>query len=88
VSTPAVSAESRSQRLIVQRITRYPLLIKQIAHYTSASESVDALEQKDMAEALDISEKLLGSINETIRDQEGREVLEKLSAGGLWIGQG
>ncbi|KAF6758250.1 Dbl homology domain-containing protein [Ephemerocybe angulata] len=72
----------------MQRITRYPLLIKQIAQYTSASESVDTVEQKDMSKALELSEKLLGSINETIRDQEGKEILQKLSAGGLWIGQG
>jgi hypothetical protein len=41
-----------------------------------------------MATALELSEKLLGNINETIREQEGREILQKLSAGGLWIGQG
>jgi hypothetical protein len=72
----------------VQRITRYPLLIKQIAHYTSASETVDAVERDAMSNVLEQSEKLLGSINESIRDQEGEEILQKLSAGGLWIGQG
>lgn len=41
-----------------------------------------------MANALEQSEKLLGAINESIRDQEGEEVLRQLSAGGLWIGQG
>ncbi|KAG2021075.1 signal transducer [Coprinopsis cinerea AmutBmut pab1-1] len=72
----------------MQRITRYPLLIKQIAHYTSASESAEISEQKAIAEAKELSEKLLDSINETIRDQEGKETLKKLSEGGLWIGQG
>lgn len=72
----------------MQRITRYPLLIKQIAHYTSASDSPDKDEQRDIAEATELSEKLLGSINETIRDQEGQETLKKLSDSGLWVGQG
>ena len=73
---------------IVQRITRYPLLIQQIAHYTSASESTDHSEQEAIEQAKDLSKKLLDNINETIRDQEGRETLQKLSDGGLWIGQG
>ncbi|KAJ3522358.1 hypothetical protein NMY22_g11925 [Coprinellus aureogranulatus] len=87
---PAVRNLDLSSYLLepMQRITRYPLLIKQIAHYTAASESVDAAERNDITKALDQSEKLLGSINESIRDQEGEEVLKQLSAGGLWIGQG
>ena len=72
----------------MQRITRYPLLIKQIAHYTSTSDAADSSEHVAIAEALDLSEKLLSSINEAIRDQEGSDTLRKLSEGGLWIGQG
>ncbi|TFK20128.1 hypothetical protein FA15DRAFT_600278 [Coprinopsis marcescibilis] len=72
----------------MQRVTRYPLLIQQIAHYTSQSESTDHSEQEAIEQAKDLSKKLLDNINETIREQEGRETLQKLSEGGLWIGQG
>jgi len=67
----------------MQRITRYPLLIKQILHYTSPSQDRPQIER-----SLQTSESLLGAINEHIREQEGRKRLEGL-ANRLWIeGQG
>lgn len=54
----------------------------QILHYTEAGE-----EQQAIKKSQDISEKLLDHINETIRDQEGREKLKQVSEN-LWIGQG
>ncbi|KZT11160.1 uncharacterized protein LAESUDRAFT_754850 [Laetiporus sulphureus 93-53] len=66
----------------MQRITRYPLLIRQILHYTEATDDRDRI-----GRALEIAEKILEHINETIREQEGRERLKMLSKD-LWIGQG
>ncbi|KAL6308638.1 hypothetical protein BKA93DRAFT_822360 [Sparassis latifolia] len=66
----------------MQRITRYPLLIKQIVHYTEPSRDRNQLER-----AVRIAEGVLGQINETIREQEGRERLKTISKD-LWIGQG
>jgi len=67
---------------LVQRITRYPLLIKQILQYTEVGE-----EHSSIQAARDMSERLLDHINETIREQEGHETLKKISQN-LWIGQG
>ncbi|KDQ59802.1 hypothetical protein JAAARDRAFT_56764 [Jaapia argillacea MUCL 33604] len=64
----------------MQRITRYPLLIKQILHYTEAED-----ERKQIEQALHKAERVLANINESIRDQEGRERLQSLSRD-LWIG--
>ena len=66
----------------MQRITRYPLLIKQILHYTEPDQDRDLIER-----ALYTAEKILENINETIREQEGRDRLKTLSQD-LWIGQG
>lgn len=66
----------------MQRITRYPLLIKQILQYTETGAERDAV-----AAARDMSEKLLDNINETMREQENHETLRKISQN-LWIGQG
>ncbi|KAF8216277.1 hypothetical protein K438DRAFT_1953239 [Mycena galopus ATCC 62051] len=66
----------------MQRITRYPLLIKQILHYTEPGD-----EHKAIQKSVGISEKILDHINESIRDQEGRETLKRISEN-LWIGQG
>jgi len=66
----------------MQRITRYPLLIRQILHYTEATE-----DRKQIEHALEIAEKVLDHINETIREQEGRERLKAISKD-LWVGQG
>ncbi|KDR82039.1 hypothetical protein GALMADRAFT_240494 [Galerina marginata CBS 339.88] len=66
----------------MQRITRYPLLIKQILQYTELGEEFEGIRT-----ARDMAEKLLDHINETIREQEGHETLKKISQN-LWIGQG
>ncbi|EMD34285.1 hypothetical protein CERSUDRAFT_117167 [Gelatoporia subvermispora B] len=66
----------------MQRITRYPLLIKQIVHYTDPSD-----DRKQVERALKMAEKILEHINEAIREQEGRERLKVISQD-LWIGQG
>ena len=66
----------------MQRITRYPLLIKQIIHYTEPDEDRTLTEH-----ALRTAERILGDINEAVREQEGRERLRELSQD-LWLGQG
>ncbi|KAI1790449.1 Dbl homology domain-containing protein [Ganoderma leucocontextum] len=66
----------------MQRITRYPLLFKQIIHYTEPGEDRSSIEQ-----AQRMAEKVLEHINETIRDQEGKERLREISKD-LWVGQG
>lgn len=78
----------------VQRLTRYPLLIRQIMHYTSdtaASSSSptcgDNTEKQFIIAALQTAERILEDVNEAIRDREGRERLEEVSRT-LWIGQG
>lgn len=86
---------------IVQRLTRYPLLIRQILHYTDPSSSPsgavghrdassstnDVAERQSISAALQIAEKILEEVNETIRDREGRERLGEISRA-LWIGHG
>lgn len=81
---PAVRNLDVSSYLLVpmQRITRYPLLIKQILNYTEVDD-----ERLDIESAVDLAERLLDEINEEIRDQEGRDKLKILSEH-LWIGQG
>jgi hypothetical protein len=64
----------------VQRITRYPLLIKQILQYTDVGK-----EQEAMSNARDLAESLLDQINEAIREQESQETLRQMSQN-LWIG--
>jgi len=90
----------------VQRLTRYPLLIRQILQYTDPPSTTnitiqtttnanppaiqlpaDAEERKSIAAALNAAEKILQHVNETIREQEGRERLGEISKD-LWIGQG
>lgn len=66
----------------MQRITRYPLLIKQIIQYTEPDEDRTLTER-----ALRTAEHILGDINEAVREQEGRERLRELSQD-LWLGQG
>ncbi len=66
----------------VQRITRYPLLIKQILQYTEPDQDRELTER-----ALRTAERILDTINEAIREQEGRDRLKALSQD-LWIGQG
>ncbi|TFK77938.1 hypothetical protein K466DRAFT_124152 [Polyporus arcularius HHB13444] len=66
----------------MQRITRYPLLFKQIIHYTDPGD-----DRSQVQRAQQMAEKILGHINETIRLQEGRERLKEISKE-LWVGQG
>lgn len=56
--------------------------MKQILQYTEGGE-----EEQAIRKSRDVAEKLLDHINETIREQEGREKLKKVSEN-LWIGQG
>jgi hypothetical protein len=56
--------------------------MKQILQYTEGGE-----EQQTIKTSRGIAEKLLDHINETIREQEGREKLKMVSEN-LWIGQG
>lgn len=66
----------------MQRLTRYPLLIRQILNYTDPSGDRDKIEN-----SLITAETILEAINESIREQEGQERLAELSKG-LWVGQG
>ncbi|KAG6375732.1 hypothetical protein JVT61DRAFT_2578 [Boletus reticuloceps] len=87
----------------MQRLTRYPLLIRKVLHYTDPCSSLpgaagpqdapsstslsDVSERRSIAAALQTAEKILEEVNETIRDQEGRERLGEITRT-LWIGQG
>jgi len=66
----------------MQRMTRYPLLIRQVLQYTQLEE-----DRADISAALHTAERILSHINETIREQEGEERLREISRN-LWIGQG
>ncbi|KIK68649.1 hypothetical protein GYMLUDRAFT_36129 [Collybiopsis luxurians FD-317 M1] len=81
---PSARSLDLSSYLLIpmQRITRYPLLIRQISHYTSAGEEKAAIDESVLT-----AEKILNHINETIRFQEGQETLKRISQH-LWIGQG
>ncbi|PIL33059.1 transporter [Ganoderma sinense ZZ0214-1] len=81
---PTARSLDLSSYLLVpmQRITRYPLLFKQIIHYTEPSEDRSSIER-----AQQMAQTVLEHINETIRDQEGKERLREISKD-LWVGQG
>ena len=64
----------------MQRITRYPLLIRQILQYTSPDQDLPQVQN-----ALNEVEGITAGINEGIRDVEGDERLRVLSED-LWIG--
>ncbi|RXK39792.1 hypothetical protein M231_02985 [Tremella mesenterica] len=64
----------------MQRITRYPLLLKQILHYTEPDQDISSVER-----ALRIVESIVARINEGIREVEGQETLKMLSED-LWVG--
>jgi guanine nucleotide exchange factor for Rho/Rac/Cdc42-like GTPase family protein/PH (Pleckstrin Homology) domain-containing protein len=64
----------------IQRIARYPLLIKQIIHY-----SEDEQRKKDLVKALQSSEQLLFKINEGIRESENRNKLASIKIKGLQV---
>lgn len=66
--------------ILVQRITRYPLLLRQILQYTSPDQDFPAVQN-----ALNEAENITGAINESVRDAEGDERLRMLSED-LWIG--
>ncbi|EPZ31817.1 Intersectin-1 like protein [Rozella allomycis CSF55] len=59
----------------MQRVTRYPLLLKQIIHYTQK----DCLDHKELLEALFKSEELLKRVNEAAREKENLEKIKELS---------
>jgi hypothetical protein len=58
----------------MQRITRYPLLIKQILHYTEKS-SVDS---QELVECLSMAESLLKRANEAAREQDSNARMSEL----------
>ncbi|KAG8932121.1 hypothetical protein FRC01_000235 [Tulasnella sp. 417] len=66
----------------MQRITRYPLLLRQVLNYTQSE-----TERKQLEWAIATTEGILDSINETIRDSEGTERLAEISRD-LYIGEG
>ncbi|KAI6004716.1 hypothetical protein EDD15DRAFT_2359474 [Pisolithus albus] len=78
----------------MQRLTRYPLLIRQILQYTDPPTSTPDLsvasrltlslptehaERESIANSLACAERKLEEVNETIRDREGRERLGEVS---------
>ena len=81
---PSVRSLDLSSYLLIpmQRLTRYPLLIRQILNYTEPSSDRDKIENSLIA-----AEVILAAINESIREQEGQERLAELSKE-LWLGQG
>ncbi|QRW00930.1 actin cytoskeleton-regulatory complex protein pan1 [Ceratobasidium sp. AG-Ba] len=66
----------------MQRITRYPLLMKQILHHTQQES-----ERAYISHAIQTTERLLDAVNEAIREREGAERLGEISKG-LYVGQG
>lgn len=64
----------------MQRITRYPLLLRQIAQYTEPDQDLYAVQA-----ALDRVESIVANINESIREVENHERLRVLSED-LWVG--
>ncbi|KIK20546.1 hypothetical protein PISMIDRAFT_682243 [Pisolithus microcarpus 441] len=74
----------------MQRLTRYPLLIRQILQYTdpptptpdlfvaprlTLSLPTEHAERESIANSLACAERILEEVNETVRDREGRERL-------------
>ncbi|WWD16911.1 hypothetical protein CI109_101343 [Kwoniella shandongensis] len=85
-TNPAVRGLDLSSFLLIpmQRITRYPLLIKQIISYTDLD--CDAASDLPLvSSALRTVEGIVGQINESVREAEGEERLRVLSED-LWIG--
>ena len=58
------------------------ICVNQILQYTEVGEEYEAIQS-----ARDMAERLLDHINETIRDQEGAEILKNISQY-LWVGEG
>ncbi|KAI5983026.1 hypothetical protein EDD15DRAFT_2376903 [Pisolithus albus] len=78
----------------MRRLTRYPLLIRQILQYTDPPTTTPDLsvaprltqslptehaERESIANSLACAERILEEVNETIRDREGRERLGEVS---------
>ncbi|BEJ13329.1 hypothetical protein CspHIS471_0305030 [Cutaneotrichosporon sp. HIS471] len=74
------SEDPELERVLVQRITRYPLLLRQIAKYTSADQDLE-----DVNKARSLAEDAVARINEGVRDAESRERLRSLSEA-MWVG--
>lgn len=53
---------------------------------SSSASWIDLAERQSISAALHTAERILGEVNEAIRDREGRERLEEISRS-LWIGQ-
>jgi len=53
---------------------------------SSSASWIDLTERQSISAALHTAERILGEVNEAIRDREGRERLEEISRT-LWIGQ-
>ncbi|KAG9017136.1 hypothetical protein FRB90_001611 [Tulasnella sp. 427] len=66
----------------MQRITRYPLLLRQILNYTQGE-----TERQQLEWAITTTQRILDMINETIRENEGMERLAEISRD-LYIGEG
>ncbi|KAF8328838.1 Dbl homology domain-containing protein, partial [Cantharellus anzutake] len=81
---PATRNLDLSSYLLIpmQRITRYPLLLKQISANTQGDE-----DRKRIDSSIHTIERILDNINERIREREGQERLASVSKN-LWIGQG
>jgi hypothetical protein len=56
---------------------------KQILHHHTEM----AQDRKEIEASLNMAEKILNNINDTIREQEGQERLKEISRH-LWVGQG
>ena len=96
-------SNGRSSEHTVQRLTRYPLLLRQVSismHERPRSKALtmglrpqilnftESMEdQRLVAEALEAVEAVLTSVNESVRKVENEERLRILSEE-LWIGQG
>lgn len=65
---------------VVQRITRYPLLIKQISHYTEPDQDLSLVDK-----SLTTIEGITSRINESVREAESQDRLRVLSED-LWVG--
>ena len=60
----------------MQRITRYPLLIKQILHYTPK----DHQDHKDLLQSLHMAEMLLTLVNAAAKDAESQEKMAEIAS--------
>ncbi|KAJ3537063.1 hypothetical protein NM688_g6740 [Phlebia brevispora] len=79
---PLPSADQTSRDRASAHLETCVLTNFQILHYSEVAE-----EREQIEAALEVSEKVLRHINESIRDQEGKERLRVISRN-LWIGEG